>query len=212
MAARSTDLHPRKSISHPFAYHGLPYLLLPIFSAWKQHTHDRKAHDMAAMGWASQTHSSPSLRDMHKVIHAQHLGVRFDGSGGWTPAWTPANSTGPSLSNTPTSVTFGTPASAQTPPGRHVFATPPRTHAPFGAPGATTLPPANSWVASKAQPSSPSVTQPWSTPPRVHSLVTRSSVDIRRGRGRRQLSRWDQPARRAAYPLVDWSAGIDTPA
>jgi hypothetical protein len=33
VAARSTDLYARKSISHPFAYHGLPYLLPPVSSA-----------------------------------------------------------------------------------------------------------------------------------------------------------------------------------
>jgi hypothetical protein len=31
VVVRTTDMVSRKSISHPFAYHSLPYMLLPVF-------------------------------------------------------------------------------------------------------------------------------------------------------------------------------------
>jgi len=33
LPVRSTDMSSRKSISHPFAYHGLPYVIHPVFIA-----------------------------------------------------------------------------------------------------------------------------------------------------------------------------------
>ena len=34
VSKRIADASSRRSISHPFAYHGLPYLLQPAFQAW----------------------------------------------------------------------------------------------------------------------------------------------------------------------------------
>jgi hypothetical protein len=82
VAARSTDLTEQMSISHPFAYHDLPYMLLLVFTVWKQRLHDWSASATGVTGQSPMSQASPSLRDMHKVIQAHHLGVRFDGFGG----------------------------------------------------------------------------------------------------------------------------------
>jgi len=37
VSSRTADTSSRKSISHPFAYHGLPYILQLVFQAWQQH-------------------------------------------------------------------------------------------------------------------------------------------------------------------------------
>jgi hypothetical protein len=86
VSARLTDLTDRKSISHPFAYHGLPYLLLPVFTAWKEHSRKWSTPAPTTSDPDQPSQASPSLRDMHKVIQAKHLGVRFDGSGGVDPS------------------------------------------------------------------------------------------------------------------------------
>ena len=73
--ARSTDLAARKPISYPFAYHGLPYLLIPVFTTWQQHMRDWSAQSAATTDIGPPSQASPSLRDMHKVIQSHHLGV-----------------------------------------------------------------------------------------------------------------------------------------
>jgi hypothetical protein len=35
VSKRTTDSSTRRSVSHPFAYHGLQYLLEPVFHAWQ---------------------------------------------------------------------------------------------------------------------------------------------------------------------------------
>jgi hypothetical protein len=138
---------------------------------------------------------NPSLRDMHRVIHAKHLGVRFDGVGGWSPTWSHPNATRPSRTWSTTSVSFGAFGSQPPPQPRPVFATPPRTQAPFGIdiPRPFASPSANNWSLPQEEPSSPSVTQPWATPPRVGSPASRGRSGSVRGRagGRRMHSRWD---------------------
>jgi hypothetical protein len=35
VSKRTADSSSRRSVSHPFAYHGMPYLLEPVFRAWQ---------------------------------------------------------------------------------------------------------------------------------------------------------------------------------
>jgi hypothetical protein len=82
VSKRTADSSSRPSISHPFAYHGLPFLLEPVFRAW-QSEHQRPSTS------GSQALAGPSLplQDFHPVIQAQFLGVQFSETGGWSPAW-----------------------------------------------------------------------------------------------------------------------------
>jgi len=88
LSTRTMDITTRKSISHPFAYHGLPYLLQPVFASWHERPQSSKPTTTPPADYSASCLGSPSLRDMHKVIHAQHLGVCFDGTSGWALAWT----------------------------------------------------------------------------------------------------------------------------
>jgi hypothetical protein len=76
------DFTSHKSISHIFAYHDLPYMLQPVFNVWQQHMRQGEAPIAPHADLAAIEHPSPSLRDMHRVIQAKHMGVRFDGAVG----------------------------------------------------------------------------------------------------------------------------------
>ena len=100
VSTRTGDGSHRCSISHPFAYHSLPYILQPFFR--ECHTYRRDGHIVPTTGTSFSGTKSPLapnalpcvipyLRDMHKVIQAQFLGVQFDGTGDWRPIWSPDN-------------------------------------------------------------------------------------------------------------------------
>jgi hypothetical protein len=162
-----TNLTSRKSISHPFAYHGLPYMMQPVFTAWQHHLRYGEAPTAPHADLATSAHPNPSLWDMHMVIHANPLNVRFDGAGGWSPSWSQPNTASPSRPGSTTSVSFGIFGSHPPPPSRRVFATPPKTQAPYGIPGPSASPSTNNWSLPQEVPSSPSVIQPWATLPCV---------------------------------------------
>ena len=192
----------RKSISHPFAYHGLPYMSQPVFTVWQKHMREGEAPTSSKADQAIDEHPNPSLRDMHRVIHAKRLGDRFDGAGGWSPAWSQPIATSPSRPRPTTSVSFGTVGYQPSPPSRQVFATSPRTQAPFGIPGPSASPSSNNRSLPQEASSSPSVTQPWAALPRSMSPASRGKSGSVKGRarGRRTHSRWDQTTPREVGP------------
>ena len=61
-----------RSVSHPFAYHGLPSLLQLVILV----SQAERPHDTAT---SRPRHLAPglTLEDFHPVIHAQFLGVQF---------------------------------------------------------------------------------------------------------------------------------------
>ena len=65
VSKRTADASSRRSISHPFAYHGLPYVLQHVFQAWSVE---------AARGVPIHGQRRPgqglSLQDFHPVIQA----------------------------------------------------------------------------------------------------------------------------------------------
>jgi len=72
VSRRNADTSSRRSVSSPFAYHGLPYLLEPVFRAW-QSLRPRYAPPSGPR-LSSQ---GMSLHDFHPVIQAQFLGEHF---------------------------------------------------------------------------------------------------------------------------------------
>jgi len=79
---RTADSSSRRSISHPFAYHGLPFLLEPVFRAWQPERPRATTSD----GLRNARHGL-SLQDFHPVIQAKFLGVKFTESGDWSLSW-----------------------------------------------------------------------------------------------------------------------------
>jgi hypothetical protein len=68
VSKRTADASSRSSVSHSFAYHGMPYLLQSVFQAWHNErpwTTPPLDHRLAGL----------SLHDYHLVIQAQCLGV-----------------------------------------------------------------------------------------------------------------------------------------
>ena len=70
VSKRTADSSVRRSVSHPFAYHGLPYLLEPVFNAWQ----GERPRGASPPGHGKQT-GGLSLQDFHPVIQAKFLGV-----------------------------------------------------------------------------------------------------------------------------------------
>ena len=70
ISKRTADSSSRRFVSHPFAYHGLPYLLEPVFRAW-QSLRPRNAPPSGPR----QSGQGLSLQDFHPVLQAQFLGV-----------------------------------------------------------------------------------------------------------------------------------------
>ncbi len=63
VSRRTADSYARRSVSHPFAYHGMPYLLEPVFRAWHA-GRPRSSTSPANRKLASGL----SLQDFHPVI------------------------------------------------------------------------------------------------------------------------------------------------
>jgi len=81
VSKRNTDASSMRSVSHPFAYHGMTFLMQPVVLAW----HAERPRDPTTFRpW----HSTPrlTLEDVHSVIHAEFLGVQFTESGDWSLA------------------------------------------------------------------------------------------------------------------------------
>ena len=72
MSMRTADSSARRSISHPFAYHGMPFLLDPVFHAW-QASRPR----IPASSCQRNSGQGLSLSDFHPIIRAKFLGVQF---------------------------------------------------------------------------------------------------------------------------------------
>jgi hypothetical protein len=73
----TVDSSSRRSVSNPFAYHGQPYLLEPVFRAWQSLRPRRNAPPSGPR----QSRQGLSLQDFHPVIQAHFLGVQFTESG-----------------------------------------------------------------------------------------------------------------------------------
>ena len=162
VSKRTADSSARRSISHPFAYHGLPFLLEPVFRAW----HLERTRPSTSTGYGLLDPISP-LQDLHPVIQAQFLGVRFPESGGWSPAWNPHNNNSP-----PPRKLLQEPKTA--------FTTPPRG-AVRGPSSSVTPPPTVPWSAYRSSPP---------VPPRPRDAQPRASPTTARGGGRKGTSRW----------------------
>ena len=82
VSRRTADSSARCSASNPFAYHGMSYLLEPVFRAWEA---DRPRSGTPC---GSRTQSGgQSLQDFHPVMQAQYLGVQFTEIGEVSPTW-----------------------------------------------------------------------------------------------------------------------------
>jgi len=74
LSKRTVGAFDRRYVSRPFAYHGMPYLLKPLFQAWQNE-------------WSQINPPTGNitavlpLRDFYPIIQAQYLGVHFIGSG-----------------------------------------------------------------------------------------------------------------------------------
>ena len=82
VSRRTTDSSSRRFVSCPFAYHGLPYLLEPVFRAWQSLRPRYAPHP-----GPRKPMQGLSLQDFHPVMQARYLGVQFNESGEWTPSW-----------------------------------------------------------------------------------------------------------------------------
>ena len=82
MSRRTADSSARRSVSHPFAYHGMPYLLEPGFRAWQA----KRPRSRTPSGNRKKA-GGISLQDFHPVIQAQYMGVQFTEAGEWSPSW-----------------------------------------------------------------------------------------------------------------------------
>jgi len=204
VSKRTADSSARRSVSHPFAYHGLPYLLEPVFRAW-QEGRPRGATTPGRTGPAGGL----SLQDCHPVIQAQFLGVQFTEAGDWSPAWN--DSKAAPRSPLPKHPAMANRSSSPSRP-RALFVTPPRGNGkgPTGqhphTQGSHFTPPATvTWNAYDADTNdaynkgycdgtgiSPAASS-WDTPPRPGA---------RRGSGRGG-SRWSPPRPKQ----VHWGTG-----
>jgi hypothetical protein len=185
VSKRTADSSTRRSVSHPFAYHGLPYLLEPVFHAWQV----GRPHGPEAQG-LQKLSGGLSLQDFHPVIQAQFLGVQFTETGEWSPAWTEPSSP----SRRPKTHHSGRAAPSPLPsPPRTAFVTPPRGSGK--GPGLLSTPPSTVQWSTYSETSSPSASSR-NTPPR--GILSRA-----RGGGRRGPSRWS-PER---GKQVHWGTG-----
>ena len=82
VSKRTADSSSRRSISHPFVYHGMPFLLELVFRAWQL----ERVRPSTSAGHCAAGPSLP-LQDFHPVIQAQFLGVQCPETCGWSPAW-----------------------------------------------------------------------------------------------------------------------------
>jgi hypothetical protein len=172
VSKRTADSSSRRSVSHPFAYHGLPYLLEPVFRAW-QEGHPR----CAELPGPAKLNGGLSLQDFHPVIQAQFLGVQFTETGDWSPAWDEAGS--PPRRPMPHLSPRATQSSLPSAP-RKLFVTPPRGSGK--GPAALSTPPSTvHWNTHSTAPSPTSSSR--STPPR--SILLKAGGGTKRG-----ASRW----------------------
>jgi len=82
VSRRKADSSARRSVSHPFAYHGMPYLLEPVFRAWQA--------ERPRFGTPPANRKQVgglSFQDFHPAIQAQYVGVQFTETGEWSPTW-----------------------------------------------------------------------------------------------------------------------------
>jgi hypothetical protein len=82
VSKRTANSSSRRSVSHSFNYHGMPYLLEPVFRAWQS----LRPRNVPPSG-PRQSGQGLSLQDLHHVIQAQFLGVQFTESRECSPSW-----------------------------------------------------------------------------------------------------------------------------
>ncbi len=60
-------------MSHPFAYHGLPYIVQPVFHDWQRMAQSTRGGSGGPRSYddTSPSPTSPSMRDMHQVVQPQ---------------------------------------------------------------------------------------------------------------------------------------------